>query len=50
MLKEVLFDVYCPRCEHFPKEELESPCYECLDEPVNEDSHKPVRFKEKEDV
>ena len=49
MLKEVLFDVWCPRCEHFTKEELESPCYECLDEPANEDSHKPVRFKEKEE-
>ena len=46
--KEVHFDVYCPRCIH----EKESPdvdvCNDCLSEPVNLHSHKPVKFVEKE--
>ena len=44
--KEVLFDVYCPLCKHKGKKEDESPCDECLNEGVNLDSHKPVKWKE----
>lgn len=44
--KIVLFDKYCPICKHYRKTEDEDPCWECLDNPVNAQSHKPVRFEE----
>lgn len=44
--KEVHFCFYCPKCEYFEKQEDEDPCFECLANPVNIDSHKPVKFKE----
>ena len=45
--KEVFFDVYCPQCEYKECEEddFTKPCYDCLDMPVNQNSHKPVNFK-----
>lgn len=45
--KEVLFDKYCVECEHFEKNEEDDPCCDCLSQGWNEDSHKPVEFKEK---
>lgn len=45
--KEVYFDQYCKKCGHEKLKEDESPCDECLSEPVNVDSHKPVKFVEK---
>lgn len=50
--KEVFFQKYCPTCKHEAESEfdVESPCYECLDNPVNQDSHKPVNWEEKEYV
>ena len=38
--KEVLFDQYCPTCEHKLEKETEDPCCACLDEPTNLYSHK----------
>lgn len=46
--KEVYFDLYCKKCKHEKLGETETPCYECLGEPLNLDSHKPVRYEEKE--
>lgn len=46
-LKEVYFDQYCKTCEHSDKKEHETPCHECLDEPFNVNSHKPVKWSEK---
>lgn len=45
--KEVYFDRYCKRCEHFLEEDGKDPCNECLENFVNTYSHKPVNFKEK---
>ena len=45
--KEVYFGEFCPRCEFEKNAENEAPCDQCLEEPVNENSHKPVRFIEK---
>lgn len=45
--KEVFFGWYCDTCENKKKKEDESPCCECLSEPGNVDSHKPVYYKEK---
>lgn len=47
-IREVRFDIYCKKCEHEKKQENEEPCGKCLDEPVNENTNKPVMFKEKE--
>lgn len=46
--KEVRFDEYCKDCEHYELEETEDPCNECLNEPCNINSHKPVFWKGKE--
>lgn len=46
--KEVYFHEYCKLCKHFKKTEEEEPCCDCLEEPVNTNSHKPVYFEEKE--
>lgn len=44
--KLVEFEKYCKDCKHLEKEENEEPCWECLTNPVNEDSHKPLYFEE----
>lgn len=44
--KEVYFE-YCKSCVHSDTLESEDPCFECLDEPVNVESHKPVNWKER---
>ena len=45
--KEVYFATYCPLCKNQALPETEDPCNECLTEPVNIESHKPVNFEEK---
>ena len=45
--KEVYFDKYCKTCEHKEVNEQDDPCYECLHNPANVYSHKPVNWKEK---
>lgn len=44
-MKEVYFDKYCSTCAHKEIAEDEEPCFECLAEPVNLHSHKPVRYE-----
>lgn len=44
--KEVLFNEYCPKCKHYEKSESEDPCWDCLDQGWNENSHKPINFEE----
>lgn len=46
--KEVYYSQYCKNCKHEKLEEYEDPCHDCLNEPVNVYSHKPVNFEEKE--
>lgn len=46
-LKEVRFDQWCPKCLHKDTAEKDEPCFECLAEPANVDSHKPVKYVEK---
>ncbi len=45
--KEVYFDKYCPTCKHANVSESDDPCYECLSEPSNIDSHRPIKWEEK---
>lgn len=40
--KEVYFGEYCKTCKWKDKLEQEDPCDECLNNPVNVHSHKPV--------
>jgi hypothetical protein len=45
--KIVNFDEYCPTCANASKKEEDSPCDDCLGNPVNGSSHKPVYYKQK---
>ncbi len=45
--KEVYFDQYCKNCKYEKTAEKDEPCYECLNNPVNLYSHKPVNFEKK---
>ena len=44
--KEVMYKDYCPKCIYAELEEVEDPCNECLNQGYNENSHKPIKFKE----
>lgn len=46
-MKIVDFYKYCKDCKHFMKKECEDPCNNCLSNPANIDSHKPVDFEAK---
>lgn len=46
--KEVYFYQYCKDCKHEHLPMAEEPCNECLDNPTNQYSHKPVKFEKKE--
>ena len=45
--REVRFDTWCQKCKYEKLTEQEKPCWDCLDEPVNIDSEKPLYFEEK---
>lgn len=46
--KEVYFGQYCRKCKHWEEEEWRDTCHECLNNPINMYSHKPVNFEEKD--
>lgn len=43
--KEVRYDIYCKKCEHWADSAASDPCNECLGTPSNGDSHVPVNFR-----
>lgn len=45
--KEVYFHKYCKSCKHKKAAETDKPCDECLGEPINLDTHRPVYYEEK---
>lgn len=45
--KEVYFHEYCKKCKHKKLKDHESPCNECLNEPLNLNTHRPVKYEEK---
>ena len=47
--KEVFFDLYCKSCEFKDYPVEAEPCCYCIEEPVNVNSHKPVKYKKKEE-
>ena len=42
--KEVYFGLYCAKCKDYLTDEAEEPCNDCLNYPVNENSHKPIHW------
>ena len=48
--KEVFFHKFCPGCIFEAESEFDvtAPCFECLEQPVNQDTHKPVNWQEAE--
>lgn len=44
--KEVYFDKYCNTCKNKNVKEFKDPCNECLSNPINLYSHKPINYKE----
>lgn len=46
--KEVCFHEWCKKCKHWPKNEAEDPCNDCLNEVCNRYSHKPIYFEPEE--
>lgn len=45
--KEVYFDKYCQSCKHNNTKEYKDPCNDCLAEPNNINSHRPIRYENK---
>ena len=45
--KEVYFHEHCKTCKYQKCKNWEDPCDECLDNPINLYSHKPVNWEEK---
>ena len=48
--KEVYFDQYCKSCKHHGLEESKDPCNDCLAEPSNTNSHKPMNYESKNNI
>lgn len=46
--KIVEFHKYCELCAFNKLSEKDDPCFECLDNPVNSYSHRPIKFKAKD--
>lgn len=46
--KEVYFHEYCKTCKYRKAADTEAPCDECLGEPTNLNTHKPVKYEKKE--
>jgi len=42
--KEVYFSKYCKTCKYRFKKENLDPCEECLENPSNKGSHKPLNY------
>lgn len=45
--KEVYFHEYCKKCRYVKTKGNEEPCNECLGEPLNLNTHRPVKYEEK---
>lgn len=46
-VKIVDFHKYCKTCKHSKKKDIEEPCDECLDNPTNKNTSRPVNWEEK---
>ena len=39
---------YCKTCKHYEEDDYKDPCHDCLNNPTNINSRKPLRYEEKE--
>ena len=46
--KIVEYEKYCDKCKHKDVNEVKDPCHECLENPTNIHSKKPINFEEKD--
>ena len=46
-LKIVEYDKFCQNCKYKKTTANDEPCEECLSNPVNINTHKPVNYEEK---
>ena len=46
--KEVYFHEYCKSCRHKKANDIDEPCDTCLSEPLNWNTHRPVKYEKKE--
>ena len=42
----VEFNEWCKKCKHYDKNETDDPCFDCLSDPVNTNTHKPTKWEE----
>ncbi len=47
-MREVYFHEYCGKCKYYGVPEELDPCHDCLNEPANLYSHKPVKYEPEE--
>lgn len=45
--REVRFDLYCEKCAHKGVDDVKEPCNECLDNPMNVHTDRPIKYEEK---
>lgn len=45
-MREVYYGHFCKHCVYEDLDESQDPCDDCLNEPFNMNSHKPVCYKE----
>lgn len=48
LYKEVHYHDYCNKCKHEKVKDTDDPCNECLENPINLYSSKPINFEEKD--
>ena len=48
IIDKIVDFTYCKTCEHFEEKDFLDPCHECLNNPTNVNSQRPVNYKEKE--
>ena len=46
--KEVFYAEYCGTCKHYMEPETCEKCNDCLNQPYNYDSHKPINYERDE--
>lgn len=48
--KIVHFHEYCETCKYKDVKEEDDPCYDCLNEAARSYSHKPLNYKNKDEI
>ena len=48
--REVDFHKYCQKCKYWDINDIMDPCNECLGEPCNKNSEKPIYYEPDEEV